>query len=121
LLIGSREPHLFILFNRTWLNLRNIITGHPAKKLDTCQMGPFEVLQGIPHDTEIPSTYCLRLPLGWKVHLVHVSLLRPATINMGLHTLIDDSNLKPPPDVVDEVEEYKVKRILQQATLKIFG
>jgi hypothetical protein len=77
-------------------------------------MGQFEVLKGIPCDTEVPSAYHLKLPLSWKVHPVfHVSLLRPANINMNLHPLIDNSNLRLPPDMVDEVEEYKVKRILQ--------
>jgi hypothetical protein len=30
---------------------------------------------------------------------------------MDLYPMIEDSNLRPPPDVVDEVEEYEVKRI----------
>jgi hypothetical protein len=90
-----------------WLDLRNIATGCPTKKLDAHQMGPFNVLEGIPWDADVPSTYHLKLPLSWKVHPVfHISLLRPVNINMDLHPLIDDSNLRPPPDVCHGHDGY---------------
>jgi hypothetical protein len=39
-------------------------------------------------------------------------LLWPAYERADLHPVDEDSNLRPPPDVIEEVEEYKVERIL---------
>jgi hypothetical protein len=107
-----KEVPRFTPGESVWLDLRNISTGHPSKKLDARHTGPFEVVEGIPRDASTPS-YCLRLPLSWKVHPVfHVSLLQPAYERADLHPVDEDLNLRPPPDVIEEVEEYEVERIL---------
>jgi len=96
-----------------WLNARHIKPGRPSKKLDVRRTGPFEILAPVPADATTPSAFRLRLPPSWKIHpVVHVSLLRPAHIDTTLHPPVDDDNLRPPPDIVDEKEEYEVEKIL---------
>jgi hypothetical protein len=108
-----KEVPRFAPGESVWLDLRNISTGHPSKKLDACHTGPFKVIEGIPRDASTPSAYHLCLPLSWKVHPVfHVSLLQPAYKRADLHPVDKDSNLQPPPDVIEKVKEYKVERIL---------
>jgi hypothetical protein len=97
-----KEVPRFTPGESVWLDLRNISTGHPLKKLDACHMGPFEVIKGIPRDACTPSTYHLCLPLSWKVHPVfHVSLLQPAYERVDLHLVDEDSNLWLPLDVIE--------------------
>jgi hypothetical protein len=108
-----KEVPRFTPGESVWLDLRNISTGCPSKKLDAHRTGPFKVIEGIPRDASTLSAYHLCLPLSWKVHpIFHVSLLRPAYERADLHLVDEDSNLWPPPDVIEEVEEYEVKRIL---------
>ena len=80
-----------------WLNLRNIKTRRPAKKLNMRWTGPFPVVKKIN-----PVAYQIKLPLSWRVHPVfHVSLLKPAHINESLHPTTPDDTLQPPPDIID--------------------
>ena len=70
--------------------------------------GPFEILRQIN-----PVAYELRLPPSWRIHPVfHVSLIHPATIDKSLHPVIVDDTLRPPPDLIDDQEEYEVESIL---------
>jgi hypothetical protein len=108
-----KEAPRFAPGESVWLDLRNISTGHPSKKLDAHHTEPFKVVKGIPRDTSTPSAYCLHLPLNWKVHpIFHVSLLQLAYKRADLHPVDEDLSLQPPPDVIEEVEEYEVKRVL---------
>ena len=56
-----------------------------------------------------PINYCLELPTQWSIHPVfHIDLLTPyrETITHGANYQ------RPPPDLVDNAEEYEVKKIL---------
>ena len=67
-------------------------------------MGPFEITRILS-----PLTYQLKLLHTWKIHnIFHASLLSPycSTEAHG------PSFLEPPPDVIDNKEEYEVEAIL---------
>jgi hypothetical protein len=58
----------------------------------------------------IPVIYQLVLPQQWKIHdMFHVDLLTPY-IEMDFHS---PNYMRPPPDLIDGEEEYKVKSILK--------
>ena len=77
---------------------------YPSRKLAPKRHGPFEIIQVLS-----PLTYKLRLPSTWKIHNVfHFSLLSSyrSTESYG------PSFSSPPPDVIDNEEEYEVEAIL---------
>ena len=87
-----------------WLEGRNLHLSQPTPKLAPRRHGPFKVVQVMS-----PVNYCLELPTQWSIHPVfHINLLTPyrETITHGTNYL------RPPPDLVDNEEEYKVERIL---------
>jgi hypothetical protein len=85
-----------------WLDIRNLNTGRPTKKLDVRRTGPFPIIDRIS-----PVAYKLQLPRSWRVHPVfHISLLQPAIVDEDLHPPVLDDTLRPPPDIIDEHEEY---------------
>jgi hypothetical protein len=107
-----KEAPLYAIGQKVWLDARNIQTERPSKKLDQHRLSPFEILAPVPHDAHSPSAYRLALPPSWKIHPVfHVSLLRPANINSGLHPVVAVED-HPPPDVIQGEEEYEVETIL---------
>ena len=87
-----------------WLEGRNLRTNQPTAKLAARRHGPFPVEQVLS-----PVTYKLSLPLTWNVHPVfHVDLLTPYQ-----ETPFHGRNYEhPPPDLVANQEEYKVKKVL---------
>jgi hypothetical protein len=103
-----RPTPLFQTGDLVYLDTRNIKTGRPSKKLDVKRTGPFEVLEQIN-----PVAYRIRLPPSWKLHPVfHVSLLRLAHIDEKLHPDPIRDDLRPPPDIIDNEEEYEVEKII---------
>jgi hypothetical protein len=90
--------------DQVWLDGRNIKMFHPAAKLAPKHHGPFPIVRVLS-----PITYELRLPVQWKLHPVfHVDLLTPYHETEFHGTNYD----KPPPDLIDGEEEYKVERIV---------
>lgn len=90
--------------NQVWLEVKNIHTTHPMAKLAPKRHGPFLIEKMLG-----PVTAKLRLPYQWKIHPVfHTSLLTPylQMSEYGKHF----SN--PPPDIIDEEEEYEVDQIV---------
>jgi hypothetical protein len=87
-----------------WLDIRNLKTRRPSKKLDWKNIGPFRVDKIVS-----PYAYRLELPNSIKIHPVfHTSLLRPATTNEALP---GQSQEAPPPVEIDGEQEYQVERI----------
>ena len=93
-----------------WLEGKNLCTAQPTPKLGARCHRPFKVIQVMS-----PVNYCLELPTQWSIHPVfHIDLLTPyrETITHGA------SYQRPPPDLVDNAEEYKVEKILDS---QLFG
>ncbi len=87
-----------------WLEGRHLRTNQPTAKLAPKRHGPFPIIQVMSS-----VNYRLKLPTQWSIHDVfHIDLLTPYR-----ETDIHGSNYsRPPPDLVDNEEEYKVKKVL---------
>jgi hypothetical protein len=90
--------------DQVWLEGRNLRIDQPAVKLAPRRHGPFRVAQVMS-----PVSYRLVLPPQWKIHPVfHIDLLSPYR-----ETEIHGRNYpRPPPELVDNEEEYEVENIL---------
>ena len=87
-----------------WLEGKNLQTAQPTPKLTAQYHRPFKVIQVMS-----PVNYHLELPTQWNIHPVfHIDLLMPYQ-----ETITHGANYQhPPPDLVDNKEEYEVKKIL---------
>ncbi len=87
-----------------WLEGHHLRTNQPTAKLAPKRHGPFQIVQVMS-----PVNYRLKLPTQWSIHDVfHIDLLTPYR-----ETDIHGSNYsRPAPDLVNNEEEYKVKKIL---------
>ena len=91
--------------DQVWLEGRNLRIDRPSVKLAPKRYGPFKIGKVL-----LPITYQLILPPQWKIHDVfHADLLTPYH-ETELHR---PNFTKPPPDLIDGEEEYKVEEILQ--------
>ena len=103
----NRRKSTFIPFklgDRVWLDTKNLKTNY-HKKLGLKREGPFEITKVIR-----PVMYQLKLPTMWKIHNVfHTILLRQYN-----ETEVHGANyLRPPPDLIEGEEVYKVENILR--------
>lgn len=91
-----------------WLEGMNVRTAHPSKKLDILCHGPYIVEEKVGS-----SSYRLQLPKdkGWnKKHPVfNEKLLKPY---FTPKFEIQESQHRPPPEIVDDHEEFEVKTII---------
>ena len=89
--------------DQVWLEGKNLKFPHQATKLNPKRYGPFRVIKEIS-----PVAYQLRLPPSWNIHPVfHASLLLSYS-----ETPSHGPNFsRPPPDLINNEEEYKVKQI----------
>jgi hypothetical protein len=100
----KRTAPMFQVGDQVWLDGRNIKMFHPTAKLVPKRHGPFPIVRILS-----PITYELCLPAQWKLHPVfHVDLLTPYR-KTEFHGANYD---KPPPDLIDGEEEYKVEQIV---------
>ena len=101
---AKKEGRTFRQGDLVWLEGRNLKTDQPTSKLAAKRYGPFPVAQVLS-----PVTYQLTLPEQWKIHPVfHVDLLTPYT-ETTFHSINYE---RPPPDLIDNEEEYEVEQIL---------
>ena len=87
-----------------WLEGHHLRTNQPTIKLVPKRHGPFPIIQVMS-----PVNYRLKLPMQWSIHDVfHIDLLTPYH-----ETELHGANYsRPPPDLVNDQEEYEVKKIL---------
>jgi hypothetical protein len=90
--------------DQVWLEGRHLCTNQPTAKLAPKCHGPFKVIQVMS-----PVNYRLELPTQWHIHDVfHTDLLTPYR-----ETPTHGANYqRPPPDLVEGVEEYEVEKVL---------
>jgi hypothetical protein len=94
----------FKIGDKVWLEGRNLQTEQPTAKLAPKCDGPFRIKKVLS-----PITYQLTLPPTWKIHDVfHIDLLTPY-IETDFH---GPNYMRPPPDLINEEEEYEVEQIL---------
>ena len=90
--------------DKVWLEAMNLHLNYSSRKLAPKRQGPFKIAQVLS-----PLTYRLRLPSAWKIHDVfHASLL----LSYKETETHGPNFLKPPPDLIDAEEEYKVEQII---------
>ena len=87
-----------------WLEATHLRLKYPSRKLAPKRHGPFEIIRVLS-----PLTYQLQLLGTWKIHdIFHASLLSSYCSTEAYGS----SFLNPPPDVIDNEEEYEVEAIL---------
>jgi hypothetical protein len=89
---------------KVWIEGTNIKTTHPTTKLRAKHFGPFKITEVIS-----PVTYCIQLPVQWKIHnTFHAALLHPhKTMELYGRALTE-----PPPDLIAGQEEWEVENVL---------
>ena len=93
----------FIKSQKVWLDMRNLRTKY-NKKITPKREGPFEIAEVLG-----PVTYRLKLPKTWCIHPVfHSILLKPFTQTPQYGPV----KTKPPPDLIEGEEQYKVDHIV---------
>jgi hypothetical protein len=102
--VQHRDTPKYKTGDQVWLEGRHLRTSQPTAKLAPKRHGPFEVIQVMS-----PVNYRLKLPTQWSIHDVfHTDLLTPYR-----ETPTHGTNYqRPPPDLVDGVEEYEVEKVL---------
>ena len=112
-LITSRSTHWFIPWkvgDKVWLEATHLCLKYPSRKLAPKWHEPFEITCVLS-----PLTYQLQLPDTWKIYnIFHASLLSSYCF-IEMH---GPSFLNPPPDIIDNEEEYEVKAILSHKSPK---
>src|SRR4051812_36700374 len=93
-----------VLLSTKNLNLASLALA-PSRKFLPRFVGPFVITSKIS-----PVAYKLDLPATMRIHpTFHISLLKPYTASNTF-----PRPLPPPPDVIDDVEEYEVERIIAE-------
>jgi len=88
---------------QVWLEGKNLCLPYQATKLAPKRYGPFKIIKEIS-----PVAYQLALPLTWKIHdTFHASLLSPYRET----TTYGPNFSRPPPDLINNEEQYKVEQI----------
>jgi hypothetical protein len=102
--VKHRDTPKYQVRDQVWLEGRHLHANQPTAKLASKRHSPFKVVQVMS-----PVNYRLGLPTQWSIHDVfHTDLLTPYR-----ETITHGTNYQcPPPDLVDGVEEYEVKKVL---------
>src|SRR5258708_6196466 len=101
---GAIPPSQFKVHDQVWLDAKNLRLPYQATKLAPKRHGPFRITREVS-----PVAYQLSLPASWAIHDVfHASLLFPYREN-AVH---GPNFSKPPPDLVQGMEEYEVEHLL---------
>ena len=103
----KRASPTFKKGDQVWLEAKNLKLSH-SKKITTKREGPFKIIEVLG-----PVNYRLKLPERWKIHDVfHAALISPY-VETEVH---GTGSLNPPPDLVDDEEEYEIEAIIAHRT-----
>ena len=102
--VKHRDTPKYKIGDQVWLEGRHLRTNQPMVKLAPRRHSPFPIVQVMS-----PVNYRLQLPTQWSIHDVfHIDLLTPYR-----ETPTHGANYqRPPPDLIDGVEEFKVEKVL---------
>ena len=102
--VKHRDTPKYKVGDHVWLDRRNLKMDQPTSKLAPRRHGPFAIAQVMSS-----VSYRLELPHQWRIHPVfHIDLLTPYH-----ETKMHGGNYqRPPPELIDNEEEYKVEAIL---------
>ena len=102
--VRHRDTPRYQVGDQVWLEGRHLRTHQPTTKLAPKRHGPFKIIQVMSL-----VNYHLQLPTQWSIHDVfHTDLLTPYH-ETHMH---GPNYLRPPPELVEGVEEFEVERIL---------
>ena len=90
--------------DKVWLEVKHLALPYQTPKLAPKRHGPFTITKRVS-----PVAYQLQLPTAWTIHDVfHASLLTPyrETTEHGANYT------RPPPDLIEDAEEYEVEAII---------
>ena len=102
---SKRSWKPFYIGQKVWLEAKNLKLPYRTKKIAPKRLGPFRITNEIG-----TRSYRLELPKQWRVHSTfHSSVLSPfkQTDTHG------PAFTEPPPDIINEEEEWEVEMILQ--------
>jgi hypothetical protein len=102
----------FRVGDKVWLNLENICTDRPTKKLDA-KNAKFTVVEAVGSHS-----YRLDTPPGIR-NVFHSQLLRLALYDPLPSQVQDDSH--PPPQIVGDQDEYEIEKILDEKSIQRGG
>jgi hypothetical protein len=102
--VRHRDTPKYQVRDQVWLEGHHLHTNQPTAKLAPKHHSLFKVVQVMS-----PVNYRLELPTQWSIHDVfHTDLLTPYR-----KMLTHGANYqRPPPDLMDGVEEYEVEKVL---------
>jgi hypothetical protein len=90
--------------DKVWLSAKNLIIPIPKKKLGLKRYGPFPIKAVLS-----PITFTLQLPEQWRIH----PTFHASELSSYRETDVHGPNFQePPPDIINEEEEYEVEAIL---------
>ena len=88
-----------------YVNMKNVKTQRPSKKLDHTKIGPYKILKKLG-----PVTFELQIPEGMNIHTVfHKNLLEPAPPNAKPGPVLIDTETQEPLYDVEEIRGYDPK------------
>jgi hypothetical protein len=100
----THKPMSFRVGQRVWLDLRNVRTTRPSKKLDLRRIGSCRILEKVGSQA-----YRLELPAGLNIHNVfHVSLIREHHSREGVDSSAHHTVRQAP----EEAREYMIDKII---------
>jgi hypothetical protein len=99
------EAWVYDIGSKVWLEGTNITTLWPMKKFDDKRYGPFEVLAKVG-----PSSYRLKIPTTWHVHLVFNEILLTPFQSPSFPSQ-QTVHPRPPALIVGQEKEYEIEEI----------
>ncbi len=104
-----QQAPTFQVGDKVWLNLKNIRTDRPAKKLDA-KHAKFMVMG-------VVGSHSYRLDTPLRIHnMFHSKLLRLASYDPLTSQVQDDT--QPQPRLIQQEDEYEVEEILSERTVR---